>query len=160
MGYCYGRNERGNMVLACDGCSNVGGVRKRTCPYKVRDDASRSTVPGTRYEMRYCYPPALCAVCYAKRGGQNGVHANCAAGAARSQAEYDTSYARLVAGEYKVMSAFGSWHDAVPAGKTGVIFRNLDGDERTYLVDADEYEPGPKGWLADYPDAQPVEAFA
>jgi hypothetical protein len=149
MGYSYGRNGRGNMVLSCDGCGDLGGVRKRTCPYEVLTDSSR----GPRARLRYCYPPALCGGCYSACGGLRGVHgARCRDGAASSQEEYDARQAKLDAGELMVMAAWGDWQKGVPDGLVGVVFRGAD-QEAWRLVPEAAYEPGARPWLSDYPGA-------
>jgi hypothetical protein len=147
MGYSYGRSENGRWLLSCDNCGAVGEVRKRTCPYKV------TTTEG--HALPYCPAPALCGPCFAKYGGTRGVHgAECAKGAAASQARYDEERARLATGDSRVRGAWGEWQEYVPAGRVGLLFRNQDGRERHYTVTAEEYDThGP--WLSEYPDAQP-----
>lgn len=144
MGYSYGQNERGRWVLSCDNCGNVGGVRKRTCPYKVLGDSLRTTT-GQRYSMPYCYPAALCSACYATH--KTTLHENCAAGAAESQAGYDAIEAGLDAGRKYVMSAVGDWHEDCPPGKTLVTFKGRDGE---VTVAVDDYNPATKPWLDQY----------
>jgi hypothetical protein len=104
MGYSYGRNARGNWVLSCDGCGDLGGVRKRTCPHKVLGDSHR-TMDGKRHALPYCPPPALCGACFRRHGGTARIHAQCADGAAQSQARYDETERQLDAGELLVTSA-------------------------------------------------------
>lgn len=149
MGYCYERTIHGGMRLCCDKCGKSGGVRKRTCPHKV--DHRDGTKP-----LPYCYPAALCSPCYAAE--KKTLHATCAADAAQRQAEIDAHRARLEQGEWAVSSGWGSWADWVPEGWTGVIFRNINGDEQKWIVPADQYNPGSKRYLSDYPDAEEVVA--
>lgn len=136
MGYSYGQTASGSWALACDRCPTAGGVRKRTCTYKVLTDS----LHGGRHALPYCSPPALCSPCYAAVGGAKGLHARCAEGAAASQAEYDAVEARLDAGEFISASGFGSWHEHVPDGFVGRIFRGRAG-ERYALIpeDADKH---------------------
>lgn len=91
MGYSYGRNARGNWVLACDGCGGLGGVRKRLCPHRVLMSAQH----GPRGWLRWCPAPALCAACFRREGGTAGIHEGCAQAAADCQAEQDREQARL-----------------------------------------------------------------
>ena len=103
MGYSYGQNYRtGRWLLACDACGTIGGVRKRTCPYKVRTDSLRSK---TRITLPWCPAPALCGPCYAKHGPAKVLHADCAKGAAADQARADATQALLDAGHKLVVSA-------------------------------------------------------
>lgn len=156
MGYEYGRSASGRMTLSCDGCGTVGGVRKRTCPFKVFSSGLRSG--GVRQGVSYCYPPALCAVCFKGEGGSKGIHVNCDAGARVSQARDDEERRRLEAGESHVTSAFGSWHETVPSGFAGVVFAGLDGNEVNVLIAVEEYHQRSdvKGmWLGDYADTIP-----
>ena len=150
MGYSYGRNAANRMALVCDGCGKVGGVRKRACKYTVLTDNLRST---TRQRIRYCYPPALCATCYAQRGGLNGVHGEeCRNGAAESQADYDATQARLNAGELHVISASGDWAEGVPAGHVRVTFAGAFGRNRVQVIMPEsEYDSSGKPWLSQYP---------
>lgn len=152
MGYCYGHNPRtGRDVLACDNCSTVGGVRRRTCPRKVLTDSLRST-DGSRHETPYCSAPALCDGCWRAKGRTAGVHANCAAGAAASQARDDEIEALLDAGHLLVVAAAGSWRTDVPAGQTLVTFRGRN-RQVDALVNADTYDPTLRPRLDHYPDA-------
>lgn len=154
MGYTYGRTASGRMALACDNCGAVGGVCRRTCPHKVLGDSMRA-VSGKRYAMPYCPAPALCGPCLSKLGGLHQLHRDCAAGAARAQAEYDETQRRLDAGEYQVVAAYGDWHELVPEGMVGVIFGGRDwGETRNeiaVLVPKDAYAPSSRRWLTDYP---------
>lgn len=148
----YSRDARTGR-LCCDGCGTTGGVRKRTCPYKVTCDSLR----GQRSTVAYCPPPALCPACYEKEGGLRGVHPEgCKTGAAVMQAEADAVEAGLTAGESFVVSAFGDWHEDVPAGLVMVVFRGRSGESRV-LVEKDEYDPRVKPRLSDY---APVMAAA
>lgn len=145
----YSRDYRGR--LCCDRCGQGGGARKRTCPHTVLTDSTR----GPRARLAYCYPPALCGPCYKAEGGLRGIHGQrCADGAATSQAEYDATEARLDAGEFQVLAAWGDWQDGVPEGRCGVLFGGRDGQVWKLVADG-EYDPGPgrKPWLSDYPDA-------
>lgn len=153
MGYSYGAGG-----LCCDGCGAAGktaGTRKRTCPHKVLSNS----LWGARVSMNYCYPPALCKACYAKEGGMKGVHgAKCTEGAAALQAGDDAVEAGLEAGESFVVAAFGSWHEDVPEGMTGVAFNGRAG-KVTVLVPAGAYDPSAKPRLSDYPEAIPMSAL-
>jgi hypothetical protein len=146
MGYGYDRNNR----LCCDNCGMSGGVRKRTCPYTVLGDSLRS-VGGQRYKMSYCYPPALCAACYATLGGLRGVHGDqCREGAARSQAEYDEIERGLEAGEMYVVSAEGSHAgNDLPRGLVRVTFRGRAGETKLVML-KDAYQFRTKPRLSDY----------
>ena len=136
------------MALSCDHCGTVGGVRKRTCLYKVSSSGLRSG--GRRIVMPYCPAPAYCGACFTERGGTKKIHENCKVPAERSQAEYDAERAKLETGEFHVTSAFGSWHDSVPEEYVGVYFQNLNGDEVFTLLLAGDYNPSTKPWLSDY----------
>lgn len=103
--------------LCCDKCGQSGGVRKRTCPYKVRCDSLRSMY-GQRPVLSYCSPWALCSPCFKVLGGLRGVHGDsCRDGAAQSQAEYDAIELALEAGELFVVSA-----STTPEGMVAVTF--------------------------------------
>jgi hypothetical protein len=157
MGYSYRYNERGSLVLACDNCGQAGGVRKRRCPHKVLASSERC-VDGQRHEIDYCPAPALCDDCY--RTLRPTLHANCAEGARASQGEYDERQRRLEAGELYVLAAWGDWHDEVPSGMVGVLFGGSRWGvaERKMLVREDDYAPGKRPWLSDYPTAIAWEA--
>lgn len=145
MGYCYDMAGR----LACDACGKTGGVRKRTCPHRVHY-ADGGSLP-------YCQPAALCSDCYRKHKAK--LHEGCAAGAAKQNAAEVARKAKLAAGELEVRSAWGDWHETVPTGMTGVLFRN--GDQQDYrLMPQADYQPGDKHWLSDYPTAEPWENHA
>jgi hypothetical protein len=156
----YGYDHHGH--LACDGCGTTGGVRKRRCPFKVRDDNLRS---AERPVLDYCTAPALCQNCVAKEGGagKRGVHKRCAEPARARQAEYDAIQARLDAGEWKVVEAEGGWHHQVPNGMVRVTFGRAGGSAngvRQLMVPQDRYDPRAKPWYSDYvpgevPDAAP-----
>lgn len=147
MGYCYGWTESGRQSLACDGCGNIGGVRKRRCPYKVRTDSLRST---HRFEIDYCPAPAMCSACYKKHGGLRGVHGeSCREGAAQSQAEEDKVEAGLDAGESFVIAAYGDWAEDVPEGQVKVLFKGRAG-ESTLLLPKDLYDQRPTQTLSGY----------
>lgn len=138
MGYCF--DPRGRIV--CDSCGVSGGVRKRRCAYKVDG-------------LPYCPAPALCGPCYSKHGGLRGVHGErCREGAAESQARSDADKAREAAGDRKVRSAYGSWHEDVPKGKVGVYY----GDDTYVLVDEAEYKY-PYPWLSELGTAEPWLAY-
>lgn len=115
MGYSFDYRGR----LCCDNCGQPGGVRKRKCPHTVMGNSHR----GARYALPYCPTPAVCQPCWEKLG-KNKVHDRCKEGAARMQAKDDAVQELLDAGHYLPLSAFGSWHDTVPKGYTGVIFGN------------------------------------
>ena len=136
MGYGYGYNPRtGRQVLACDGCSAVGGVRKRPCTEKVLGSSLR-TVDGQRHALRYCQAPALCSECFKKHGSSKGIHAHCVEPAALAQAEYDEEQRRLESGDAKVVARYGSWHDRVPEGRVMVDYGHLNGHVTTLFHDA------------------------
>lgn len=126
MGYSYDSLGR----LACDGCGKTGGVRRRPCPYKVRDECGHT--------LNYCPASAYCAECHAARKATR--HADCKAGAARSQAEYDARRAVLDAGEHVLSSAVGDWADGVPEGYCRVTFRGRGGQSSVYLIPTAEYD--------------------
>lgn len=124
MGYCYTRGG----ALCCDRCGESGGVRRRTCPHKVRH--------GGGVSLPYCQPAALCRACYAVERAT--LHAGCAEGAARAQATEDTRAAVLAGGGLLVKAAWGDWHPTVPAGEVGVLFEGRD--RRAWgLVSSHEY---------------------
>lgn len=155
MGYSYGRNAAGNMVLACDGCGVAGGVRKRSCVHYVSDAAD--TRGGPRRRLAYCQPPALCDACMGTHGPAAVLHAKCADGAAYFQAKEDAKQAALDRGDACVSAAWGDWADGVPAGMARVAFRGYSGV--TYrLIPAGEYDPGARPFLSDYPGALDVAA--
>ena len=129
MGYVYSR-----AGLVCGGCGTDVGVRKRVCPHKVR--SSRLHGGGT---LPCCPPPALCPACYRASGGQQGVHAQCRARAAESQAEEDAQDAALDAGESFTVAAFGYGDRGVPTGMVGVLFRDKDRRETGRMVTAEAY---------------------
>lgn len=132
MGYSYDYRNR----LCCDSCGMSGGVRKRTCPYKVLTASHRSE---NRLSMNYCYPSALCAVCY--KSERATLHEGCAAGAATSQARYDLKQTRLDAGEHLLTSGSGSWLDHVPDGFVEATFHaNRYQDKQVRIVPKDLYE--------------------
>ena len=144
MGYCY--DSRGR--LACDSCGNSGGVRKRTCPHKVTSSNHRWP-NGQRGAISYCYPSALCDDCFKNHGGNRKVHANCKAGAAARQAEYDAEQARLDRGDHLVVSRYGSWHEAVPEGMVGACYASAGwSDHRRVLVPKEFHKVD---WLEDLP---------
>lgn len=148
MGYCYGLTSSGRYALACDACGAVGGVRKRTCPHKVHY-AEGGSLP-------YCYPSALCASCYKTRKAT--LHVGCPEGAAKRTAEEIAKREKFAAGDKEVRSAFGDWHKAVPSGMVAVVFSGLDrSNEEWRLIPSEEYEPGVKRFLSEYPSAVPVE---
>lgn len=139
----YGFDFKGR--LCCDSCGVSGGVRKRPCKYKVAyPDGSM---------LNYCYAPALCSKCYAAKGGLNGVHGDsCREGAHESQQEQDHIRFQLAKGDSLVRAAWGDWHDKVPTGWTGVMFRGLEAVGTTYaLVPAEDYAPNVRQFLSNYP---------
>jgi hypothetical protein len=116
----------------------TGGVRKRTCTHKVTDDGLRTT-DGHRYSMPYCYPPALCAGCYARLGGVR-LHDACKEGADRMQRESDAKRALLEAGEKLLISASGDWKDGVPTGMVEATYAGIGYTaHEAVLMPADEY---------------------
>jgi hypothetical protein len=161
MGYAYGQSASGRWALSCDNCGKAEGTtRKRTCPRKMLAPSTRS---AKRYEVHYCYPPALCPECWVRLGRAAGVHADCAQGAARTQAVYDEVERRFQAGEGYLISASGDWADDVPEGMTKVTFAfppsGITG-WREYLMPADEYVMAK--WLTDpsYANARPMALVA
>lgn len=125
MGYCY--EAYGSRRLVCDKCGHAGGVRKRTCPYKVAWHDGHA--------LRYCPPPALCAPCYKEMGGLRGVHGeHCRQGAASSQVQQNVTKAKFV-----------------PEGMVGVLYKGRwpDGsaNEAYYLVPKKAYESRP--WFSE-----------
>lgn len=148
MGYSYGFNpSTGRQMLSCDACGTIGGVRKRTCT------AICITENGGR--LPYCPAPAYCSPCFKARGGSKVIHgAQCHEGAAAYTAECAAKAERIAGGDLPVNAAWGSWAEWVPEGKTGVLFgaRTRDAQQVYALVDADEYKPGRKGYLSDYPN--------
>jgi len=139
----YGYDHRGR--LCCDNCGAGGGVRKRKCTYTVLGDSLHS---GRRTSLHYCYPPALCADCLKTLGGSRALHAGCAAGAAASQTAADAIEAALDAGEYFATSAWGAWHEAVPEGKTGVLYRGR-GEPVYVLLAESDYDRSPRPRLSE-----------
>ena len=95
-----------------------GGVRKRKCPYKVLGHS----LNGPRQWLPYCRPLALCGACYTAMGGQTGVHRECRAAAAASQAAGDEIERQLDDGESLSIEAFGDWEPTVPKGMVGLKF--------------------------------------
>lgn len=141
MGYSFGYNDNGRLVRSCDRCGAVGGVRKRTCRFKV--------TYAEGYSLPYCYPPALCSDCAKKLKPLHGE--SCQVGAAKATAREVERKARLVSGDFEVRSAFGHWHPAVPQAWVGVRFVSLNGDVWK-LLPATDYN-GAGGWLSEYPTA-------
>lgn len=140
------------MAIVCDKCGQPGGVRKRQCPYLI------AFADGGK--VHYCIPPALCAACYRDLGGLHGIHGErCREGAARAQEREDQRMERLASGAFEVRVAWGDWHEAVPVGMTGVVFRGLGGDVAR-LIPAASYDPSAKRWLDEYPDAQVWENYS
>ncbi len=153
MGYSYSGNR-----LCCDNCGRTGGVRKRTCPHKVRNDSFRSVAVGVRHEVPYCQPPALCSACYA--GLKATLHEPCKEGARLAQEKADRTEALLESGAFLRAAAWGDWHAKVPAGRVGVLFVNRAKEERCYHVDKEEYRAGGVGTPTtpdDYAGAVPME---
>lgn len=144
MGYTIDNRGR----LCCDHCGQAGGVRRRTCPYKVLTDSSRAP----RTLLAYCKAPALCGPCLKDLGGMTGIHKGCAAEAESSQAEFDAIEARLEAGGSYVQAAWGR-ATGVPAGMAGVVFSGRTG-KTWVLVPEGDYDAGRKPWLSDYPQAE------
>lgn len=130
MGYSYDFRGR----LACDGCGATGKTRRRKCPHTVLGDSLR----GPRFRLPYCPAPALCPECYAKHGPSKKLHEGCAEGARKSQAEADAIEAQLDAGVMFNTAAWGDWHETVPAGMVGVVFRGRAGEQWS-LIPADRY---------------------
>jgi hypothetical protein len=80
-------------------------------------------------------------------------------GAAKSQAEYDATEARLEAGDLIVLAAWGDWQAKVPEGMCGVMFGKT-GVAVYRLVPDGSYQPRAKGFLSDYPEATAWEDHA
>jgi hypothetical protein len=72
---------------------------------------------------------------------------------------YDVEWTRLTSGDELVRAAWGDWHENVPEGKTGVLFRDVDGNDHYKLVRADEYDFHRK-WLAEFTTAEPWQGPA
>lgn len=146
MGYCY---DYGTNRLSCDNCGHSGGVRKRSCKFKVLTSATRGQ---GRYTLNYCYPPAYCAACYKLRGGVK-LHDKCREGAARSQATYDAEQARLEAGDAMITCRRGSHsRNNVPTGQYEATFVDINGRETVLvLLDTPDHKNYPD-WLSDAPD--------
>ena len=143
-----GQNASGRWILACDKCGTVGGVRKRTCRYRVSDEGGQ-TLP-------WCPAPALCSACFRVLGGTAGIHGEvCRNGAALAQADYDRKAARLAAGDKLVRVGYGSWHADVPDGSVLVGFSGTDRVMEYRLMAKDVYKNG--GFLSDYPDSIPAD---
>lgn len=150
MGYSYGRSESGRLVLACDGCGKLGGVRKRTCPHKVYYAEGGSSP--------YCPAPALCTPCYHVHKG--AMHRECAEGAAKATAREVERKRRLEAGEAELRTCWGSWHETVPAGFVGARYLALGGKE-TYVLLPDEPKAETRSlWLSEAVGAVPWENHA
>lgn len=151
----YGRNARRSKVLLCDQCGTTGGVRRRECPYIVITAAARD---ADRRELPCCPPPALCRCCFRKAGGTAGVHGEwCRIEAATLQAEEDQEQARFEAGDFHIAAAWGDFRPDVPTGMVRVEFwpvADPNGQPIIRLIPAASYDPGRKGWLSDYPDAE------
>jgi hypothetical protein len=145
MGYSTDRSGR----LCCDSCGTAGGVRKRTCTQLVTLENG--------HKIPYCPAPAYCAECFKAKGGSRGVHGEtCREGAARSSERYAHERARLEAGDLRVRSAFGSWHETVPEGYAGVIFQGLDEEETYRLIPIVLYDQrGESPFLSDLATSYP-----
>jgi len=133
-------------MLSCDGCGTIGGVRKRKCVFMV------TYIDGSR--LHYCQAPALCSECFAREGGARGVHARCEEGAAASQRNYDLERQRLEVGDARIASRFGSWHDLVPVGLVGAIYRDRQGQE-TYVLVAADSDDRTADWLSEVANPHP-----
>ena len=134
--------------LACDSCGHSGGVRKRRCPYKV--DHHDGTAP-----LSYCMAPALCDACYKAEGGLRGVHGErCRENAAKAQEMADAEHARLVAGDAKIRTRWGSWHEMVPAGYVGARYVSADGTE-TFVLVVESTPDQNAGWLSEVSEPHP-----
>lgn len=147
MGYSYGFNPAtGRMNLSCDSCGTITNVRKRTCPYCVRYHDGTS--------LPYCPAPALCGPCFTKRGKNAGVHEACKEGARQAQARENVITARLSLGEHRLAAGFGSWHETVPEGSVGAIFRNKQGEEVYRLIPVELYQNRPPdAFLEDFTES-------
>ena len=148
MGYSYERTASGRHALCCDACGKSGGVRKRTCKYKVTHNG---------FSIPYCPPPALCSNCYATHKAT--LHDGCKAGAEASQAREDARQAQLQSGESLSSVGFGSWHDLVPDGMVGRGFKALDGT-MTFVLLPNELDQTRGDALSAYPEAVPWTAMA
>jgi hypothetical protein len=154
MGYGYAWSDNSTrQVRVCDQCGKPGGTRLRKCPRMVLQSGLRSGM--RRYKIHYCRPASVCDPCYKAIGGAKVLHADCAAGAARHQAEEDAIAAALEAGERFAVCAYGDWKEDVPDGMAGVAFEGK-ADIRFYLVDDHDYN-APENYrrrLSDFPGAQ------
>lgn len=135
MGYCY---HKTTGQLVCDCCGSAKGTKKRTCPHKVGN-------------LPYCSPPALCPTCYQERGGEK-IHDRCKVPAEARRREEDRRWEMLAAGHLERSTAWGDWHDNVPAGLVGVKFVGLKSEEYRLLPEA-TYNA--HQWLHEFADAQP-----
>jgi hypothetical protein len=130
----YGYDAFGARRLRCDKCGMTGGVRKRTCPYRVLGDSLR----GRRITLPYCVAPRLCSRCYSRLGGQDGLHGQrCRKAAADSQAHIDEIERQLDAGESFSTAAWGDWEPSVPDGKVGLLFSGRAGKTYRLMTEAD-----------------------
>ena len=141
MGYSYGRTASGRLALSCGACGKLGGVRKRTCEYRVY------YADGT--SLPYCPAPALCGPCFAER--RVSLHADCRESAARSTEKEAAKGRRLAAGDSIVAARWGDWHETVPTGKVGAVYRAADGTETWILTD----EAHMPRWLSEAMLAEP-----
>lgn len=145
MGYSFdGKTGR----LCCDSCgASNGKTRKRTCPYKVQYFDGTCSLP-------YCYPSALCPDCYATHKAT--LHRGCQEGAAKRTEENRISAERAKT-DYKVRTAWGDWHETVPAGFVGVCFQGATG-QIYKLIPYAHYNDSTglrKLWLSEYPEVHP-----
>ena len=134
MGYSY---DKRTGRLVCDDCGHDGGVRKRKCVYLIHgyDNYRKQS-----YSVPYCPPPALCADCYKRAGGAQGIHGDsCKTGAARAQQDADERHRKLAAGAYLLTSASGDWADSVPPQCARAWFRNQDGHELAMIIRSTNY---------------------
>lgn len=151
MGHSYAHNAHGNLVLVCDACGGIGGVRARQCPHRVLI-AARFT---ERQRLPLCSPPALCPECFHEKGGTRGLHGDCASSAADMQVTEDAAQVRLDAGEWHLMSATESDRPGVLV----VSFCAPGGIANGFvqlLVPESDYDGGTKLWRSDYPNAEMV----
>lgn len=125
MGYSYGRNEKGNYVLSCDSCGNIGGVLKRKCPHN------------------YCPAPALCPSCWIERRGELKAYheTHCKAASERYAAQRQREKDLMENGEFIRCAALS--HD----DRVKVIFRGKSA-EKAFFMSHETYDSIPLGETA------------
>lgn len=137
MGYSYSRDANGRMVLDCDGCGDHP-ARKTRCPFTV------TYADGG--ELPYCPGGAVCATCRPKYATKEAHRAaGCEDGARRAMAREANRSALALTGVYMAISAFGDWHEKVPAGMVGVLatpggLRVAGAEPKAFLIPATDYK--------------------